>query len=55
MAAPGRKHQLKVEVIEAIQLFPFGDFGLDDVDPEDPNAEWVEALARVIVDRILEV
>lgn len=55
MASPGRKHELKVEVVEAIQLFDFANYGLEDVDPEAPGAEWVDALARVIVDRVLEV
>lgn len=41
-------------VASAIRDFPFDNYGLDDVDPTDENAEWVEDLAAAIVDHLLE-
>jgi hypothetical protein len=50
--SPGRRHELRVEIVEAIQSFDFANYGLDEVDPNAPFAEWVDALARVVVDKI---
>lgn len=50
-----RRHAVKIEVTEAIQLFDFAAYGMDDVDANSEYADWVEDLAKVITDRVLEV
>lgn len=42
-------------VQQAIENFPFDDYGLDDTDPNSEYAEWVPALATAIVETLGEI
>lgn len=39
-------------VEQAIRKFPFWNYGLDEVDPNDDFAEWVEDLAAAIATKL---
>jgi hypothetical protein len=42
------------KVIEAIKQFRFWNYGMDDVDPKSPYAEWVPDLADEILAALAE-
>jgi hypothetical protein len=44
---------LAMKANEAIRAFPFWDYGMDDVDPNDEYAEWVWELAVKVADSVL--
>ena len=46
---------IAMDVSNAIRAFPFWDFGMDDVDPNDEAAEWVFELAVKVTETVLNV
>ncbi|MEV0382346.1 hypothetical protein [Nonomuraea sp. NPDC050643] len=47
---PGPDLQAAIE--DGIRDFPFWNYGLDMVDPNDKNAEWVPDLAKKVIEHI---